>query len=333
MKAAVSLCFLICCVYPIAAQNTPSTATAFLNSETSGTVQPQISQLILTPDTVSELHLRPNFATSILMPEPVTDVVLGAPALFSQEHSEHSPELVVVKPITSHPATTNLQISTRSGQSVSLRLISDGDASGPVDFVLRYKRPRDFLILSDDPADAIGPEEQGKKPISLFDAAFDEQTHVTTPEWTAHHNATQELKIGASVGSVSADGEDMIVAFSVLNRSGQWIEVLPPQIELNNPDLAPNQQKNKKHRNVLANQVPIKEYRYSGRKLAPGARADGVVRFERPNYKQAQEHLQLELATADAADYPLLINLPFTAPGNSNERISPNAKEESHGDQ
>ena|ERR1700733_6896835 len=110
----------------------------------------------------------------------------------------------------------------------------------------------------------------------------------------------------------------MVVAFSVLNQNDQWVEVLPPQIELNNPatqtDSSKMKKKKKKQKNILADQVPIAEYRYTQRKLVPEARADGVVRFGRPDFKQVEEPLQLELATADAVNHPLLLNLPFTAP-------------------
>jgi hypothetical protein len=120
----------------------------------------------------------------------------------------------------------------------------------------------------------------------------------------------------------------MVVAFSVLNQSGQWVEVLPPQIELNNPAIQPGRKKpNKKQKDILADQVPITDYRYTQPKLAPGARSDGVVRFERPTFKQLQERLQLELATADAVNHPLFLNLPFTAPAEAIEPVASGQQE------
>ena len=50
-------------------------------------------------------------------------------------------------------------------------------------------------------------------------------------------------------------------------------------------------------------------------KLAPGERLDGVVQFSRPGFKQSRETLLLQLATADAVDNPVMIPLPFVAPG------------------
>ena len=46
------------------------------------------------------------------------------------------------------PAETNALITTRSGHEVSLNLASEGDSNrgGSIDFVLKYERPRSFVI-------------------------------------------------------------------------------------------------------------------------------------------------------------------------------------------
>ncbi len=121
--------------------------------------------------------------------------------------------------------------------------------------------------------------------------------------------------LAASLGAVTEDGPDAIVAFSVLNNSQHWIELLPPQVELGNPTGSGNQSTDdRSKKKVLADQVAIRDFRFTQRRLAPGARADGVVRLVRPDFKQYQEHMQLVLATADAVNRPLLVDLPFTAP-------------------
>ena len=120
-------------------------------------VQPVISNLTISPDTVTDLRLKPLYAATIRMPEPVSSVVVGAPTFFQAEHNEHEPELVIVKPITTQAAASNLLIATKSGQVVSLRLISDGAVSSntkPVDFVLTYKQRKGFLI---GPSDETSP--------------------------------------------------------------------------------------------------------------------------------------------------------------------------------
>ena len=93
----------------------------------------------------------------------------------------------------------------------------------------------------------------------------------------------------------------MLVAYSVMNTTDHWIEVLPPQVELNSPNLEATK-RNKKKREILAEQVPITDYRLNARRLAPGERADGAVQFSRPGFKQSKDRLLLQLATASAVD-------------------------------
>jgi hypothetical protein len=133
---------------------------------------------------------------------------------------------------------------------------------------------------------------------------------VSSPAWKDESGA-----IAASMGMVTGDGDDVLVAFSVLNNTSHWVEILPPQVELANPNGkgSKNSKEKRNAKKVLADQVAVLEFRFTQQKLAPGARADGVVRFERPDFKQHQERLQLVLATADAVNRPLLLELPFTA--------------------
>ena len=118
----------------------------------------------------------------------------------------------------------------------------------------------------------------------------------------------------AALGDVREKGDEMLVAYSVMNTTDHWIEILPPQVELNSPNLDGDKKKNKK-REILAEQVPITDYRLNMRHLAPGERADGAVQFARPGFKQSKDRLLLQLATASAVDTPLLMPVPFVAPG------------------
>ena len=86
----------------------------------------------------------------------------------------------------------------------------------------------------------------------------------------------------------------------------------PPQVELNSPNLGSDK---KKKREILAEQVPITDYRLNVRRLAPGERADGAVQFAHPGFNQSKDRLLLQLATASAVDAPLLMPIPFVAPG------------------
>jgi len=53
------------------------------------------------------------------------------------------------------------------------------------------------------------------------------------------------------------------------------------------------------------------DYRLSKRRLGPGERADGVVVFERPPYKQSNEALLLQMAESGAVDRPALAPIGF----------------------
>ena len=119
----------------------------------------------------------------------------------------------------------------------------------------------------------------------------------------------------AALGEVRSQGDEMLVAYSVMNTTDHWIEVLPPQLELSSPDdeLAKKKDK-KKHRQILAEEVAVTDYRINATRLAPGERADGAVRFSRPGFKQSKDRLLLELATASEVDNPLLLPVPFVAP-------------------
>jgi type IV secretory pathway VirB9-like protein len=116
-------------------------------------VKPAVTDLPVSGNSVTDLHLRPLFTTTIRLPEPVTSVAVGAPTLFEVEHSDQEPRLVFVKPSTKESATSNMVIALRSGQELSMRLLSGGDGGNTrVDFVVNYRPPQSFLIGSTDAA-------------------------------------------------------------------------------------------------------------------------------------------------------------------------------------
>ena len=59
-------------------------------------VKPTVSDLSISGHSVTDLHLRPRFTTTIRLPEPVTSVAVGAPTLFEVEHSDQEPRIVFV---------------------------------------------------------------------------------------------------------------------------------------------------------------------------------------------------------------------------------------------
>jgi len=301
----------------LAQQTAPATISA-------SDVKPSVTNLTVSATAVTDLHLRPLFTTTIRLPEPVTSVAVGAPTLFEVEHSEEEPRLVFVKPSTKEAATSNLIIALQSRHEISMRLLSDGVAgTAPIDFVVNYEPRQSFLIGS---TDAVGPDSPPAIPaqttVSAIDRALTTQSNVATPEWvgTVRKKNPDQKEVGkpilAALGNVVSRGDQMLVAYSELNTTDHWIEVLPPQVEMNSPNQNANKSRNKKERlEILAEQVPITAYRLNMRRLAPGQRADGAVEFSRPGFKQGKDRLLLELATASAVDDPVLLQLPFVAPG------------------
>jgi hypothetical protein len=293
-------------------------------------VPARVATLTIDPREVTILHLRPEFESSIRMPEDVTSVILGSPGAFKAEHNEGESQYVYVKPITKEPAQSNLLIATKSGQHVTIELISAGanvaNDAAPVDFLIEYRTARSFLIggdISTSAAPKVEDKGQERKvssrpsglttnfsdaPRSALDEVFAQQAQINAPEWTKWEGR----QIEASVGGVRQWKNETVVAYSIYNNSNASVEIVPPQIQI--AGHKPGKKKSKKSRGILSDQMEIRDYKLSTTRLEPGARADGVVVFDRPNFKESSEQLFLQIAQADQVDRPILIRLPFTPP-------------------
>jgi hypothetical protein len=275
-------------------------------------VVPSVTSVSIADGTVTLLHLAPGYTTSVKLPEEVSSVVLGDPASFKAEHSDLEPRLVFLKPISPQPAESNALITTKSGQEVTLQLVSPGktDQDPKVDFLVQYRPPesllvgverRSFLIADTRPiapaASSVNSSPHKADPVA---DALEAQERVSTPAW-------QGKEFGAAVGPSVTRGRQTILGFSIFNSSRQTIELLPPQIEL------VGSARGKKDKQIKAEPIPISEYRMTSRRLAPGQRSDGVVVFERPAFKGSTENLELQLARADQVDRPILLPVQFTA--------------------
>jgi hypothetical protein len=288
----------------------------------------RVATLTIHPGEVTVLHLRPDFESTINLPEEITSVVLGSPGNFKAEHSEGEPDYVYVKPIKPEPSQSNLLISTRSGQHVSLELINDGSAGGatPVDFLLDYKPAESFLVSEVTPeAASAAPGKTSSHtraatrpnrsapsegaPPSALELEYQQQQRINTPDWSKWENK----QIETSLGDVRQWENQVAVCYSVLNPTDHAVEIVPPQIQISGQSQQ-KKRKKKKGANITADQLEIRDFRLSTTRLEPGARADGVVLFDRPNYKQSSEKLFLQIAQADKVDQPVLIRLPFTPP-------------------
>lgn len=321
----------------------PSISTAPAWSETK--LEPVILARASLDDKVITLRLTPRIATSIRMPEPVNSVVLGDPENFQAEHSEHEPELVTVKPVAGRPAQTNLLITTTLGHQVNLLLISSGDQTAgtqTVDVLLAYGKPTggSFLVeenpfsasliaetrrldMQAKTPDLAPPASQStsfvaltktasiggsggidEKSIPVLDKLLDRQKQAALPVLYGQHPGQIEAgpRVKAGVSEVLDEGEDVVALFSVVNPANHAIEILPPQVQLGGKV---------KKKWTTAEQLHVIDFRLSTWRLAAGQRADGVVVFERPVFKESNETLFLQVADSGAVDLPALAPIGF----------------------
>jgi hypothetical protein len=312
-------------------------------TEPTARVEPQVSARAVNDGQVTVVYLALRYATAIRMPEAISSVVVGDPASFSAEHSEQEQNLVFVKPITMKPAQTNLLISTARGHLASLLLISRGESRGEgqpaVDFVLRYKPAGRFLI---EPADyptsliaetanlaeaqsaatlpvktaaalALEPvTRQGNNGTTTLDELLERQRKARLPELYSGEPGIADPgkeRVKAGVSEVIDQGRAVVALFSIMNPQQHSIELMPPQIQLGGKIRSGKLIKHSKW--GTAEQYPIDDYRLSRRRIGSGERADGVVVFNRPPYKQSNEMLFLQVAESGAVDRPALAPIGF----------------------
>jgi hypothetical protein len=276
--------------------------------------QARIVNLSVEPEQVLVLHLRPGYVSSVRVLEEVSSVVLGDPGTFKAEHSEAEPQLVFFKAVSAKPAQTNALITTKSGREIPLSLVSlvKSEQSEVVDYVLNYEHPHSFVITSNHSGFVVGdtrsiaPENPPATPLLSNVAAKQEQQLLKGQRLENPHWEGKLLRV--AVGPTTEKEQQMTVPFAVLNASSRTIEVLPPQIQLAGTS------KEKHRKAIKAEPVAIKDYSITTRKLAPGARADGVVVFERPSFKESSERLLLAVAQAEEVDRPVLAPIAFVAP-------------------
>ena len=295
-----ALCFLTFLTYGGQAQNEPP--------------QADVVSLTLDPQSVTVLHLRPGFVSSVRLPEEVSSVVMGDPAAFKGEHSEAEPRLVFFKPANPKPARSNALITTRSGREVSLTLVSDGASarSQRVDYVLEYRPQRSFLISAAYASVLIGESKTlgDERPVnSKSTPKLDEGEHRSPGPNLAVSLDWHGKGLRVAVARTEEKGSDMTVAFNIANDSPRTVELLTPLVQLSGTA------KQKHHKAIKAEPVAVKDYRLAARRLSPGATTEGTVMFERPAFKESREQLLLQIAQAEAVDQPVLAPIAFVAPG------------------
>lgn len=219
-----------------------------------------------------------------------------------------------------------------------------------VDFLMRYKSAGQFLVQPSDIPSVVVPQTMmlaapvatsspPERVISIVPAGFGSSG---SPEQTAAAVRTTKLErsglddlldrqrraplpmlygqkpgisppekelIKAGVSEVIDDGTAVIVLFSAVNAEDHAVELMPPQIQLGG--VKRTGILIRKLRWSTSEQLPIADFRLSRRRLGPGERADGVVVFERPSFKQSSETLFLQMAESGAVDRPALAPIGF----------------------
>ena len=283
---------------------------------------PQVKNVVVEEGAVTTVYLRPGYTTSIRLPEEVNSVVVGNPLAFKAEHSEAEPRLVFIKPITTKATESNVLITTKDNREINLHLVSGGlaGASSEIDFLVEFSWPQSMLVGQAARSSLLVPSTKsigtptfipGPQLSELADpiaATLALQQAIASPFW-------QGTSLQISVGKSSEADHQMVLGFSVLNNSQQAIELLAPQIVLNGRSASG------KGKEIKAEPIAIKEYRLTKQRLKPGERADGVVVFERPSFKESAEKIELQVAESGKVDRPVRVPVSFVATnaGGNNE--------------
>jgi hypothetical protein len=310
-------------------------------------VEPQILTKTDLEGKVTVVEVAARFVTTIRLPETVNSIVVGDSSEFQVEHSEHEPRLVFVKALSAKPSETNLLISMTNGREVSLLLVNRGEIASPnpapVDFLVRYEPAGGFFVApSGIPFPIVGEtvplakaEEvsesrmresstagdssaiqrnatPGDVQSSGLDKLLEQQENAPLPVLYGEHVSEESEggdQVRAGVSRVIDGGQEVVVLFSVVNPTKRAILLMPPQVQLGGRTTSGKFIRHKKW--ATSEQLPVLDFRLSRRRLGPGERADGVVLFERPPYKQSNETLLLQVAQAGAVDRPALTPIGF----------------------
>jgi hypothetical protein len=209
-----------------------------------------------------------------------------------------SPSLSVAQTVS---LTANESIPEKA--TVSTAAAPKAFSSGEADRSLfqAVSLPSGIRAASQDPYATLGLEtllqRQERAPLPTL---YGGKPGVAAP-------GKQILKAGVS--EVIDQGKEVIVLFSVLNVQNHAVELMPPQVQLGG--------RVKKgaivHHTVWSNseQLAVEDFRMNRRRIRTGERADGVLIFQRPSFKQSNETLLLQMADSGAVDRPALAPIGF----------------------
>ena len=195
--------------------------------------------------------------------------------------------LVKVQPVTSGTVTNS----------------SDGHAS-----LRSTSRGTTALNMPNSPLEPAASQTQPKS----LDELLERQELAPLPVLHGEREEGEKVtgdRLRTGISEVIDNGQQVVALFSVVNTSKHAILLMPPQVQLGG--------KTKTGKIVIhdrwstAEQLTIMDFRLSRRRVGTGERADGVVVFERPPYKQSNETLFLQMAEAGAVDRPALAPIGF----------------------
>jgi hypothetical protein len=132
-----------------------------------------------------------------------------------------------------------------------------------------------------------------------------------------HADDSKGDRLRAGISQVIDRDERVVVLFSVVDTGRNPILLMPPQVQLGGKQETGRLIRHERW--STAEQLTVTDFRLSRRRLGPGERADGVVEFERPPYKQSRETLFLQMADSGAVDRPALVPIGFGISSTSEE--------------
>jgi hypothetical protein len=206
------------------------------------------------------------------------------------------------------------QVTELPGMSPAVRpkpTSSIGDTRSTVDRASFNPGRIDTASDTDSPAD-VRPAAQSADPALGLDTLLERQRRAPLPALYGEKPVIAppgKQLLEAGVSEVIDQGKEVVVLFSVVNMQNRAVELMPPQVQLGG--------KLKKgaiiRHSVWSNseQLPVDDFRMSQRRIGPGERADGVLVFQRPSFKQSNETLLLQMADSGAVDRPALAPIGF----------------------
>ena len=176
-------------------------------------------------------------------------------------------------------------------------------------------------LLSTDPPPSPQDVASGNTAeTSGLDKLLEEQQHAALPVLYGEQLSEESErgdKVRTGVSRVIDGGEQVFVLFSAVNPTGHAILLMPPQVQLGGRKTTGKVIRHSRWSS--SEQLPVLDFRLSRRRLGPGERADGVLLFARPPYKQSNETLLLQVAESGAVDRPALAPIGFGVSSSSRE--------------